>query len=198
MQLDEDALADIEGDADLLLRLARVDDDEPPDVVALARSMTGRAPYLSRRGPEAHLARIGDGHQVCLRAGLQAGRARWLVGHELAELHYRRTGYQGEDIEARCDALGAALVAPRRAVRAAIRAHAHRVHALARALAVTQSTALLRIGEVAGRPVVLVRAAGLVARGDAFPWPPSPMRAPPGSHPLRITDEPARWGLMAA
>lgn len=50
--LDEDAIADVEGDASLLLRLAKVSDDEPPNVVALCRALTGHAPFLTRTGPE--------------------------------------------------------------------------------------------------------------------------------------------------
>lgn len=192
--LDEDAIADLAGDAELLLKLARLDDDEPPDIIALCRHMTGRGPWLSRLGPEAQLSRLGDGHQVCVRAGLLPGRARWLVGHELAELHFERIGYRGTDIEARADALGAALVAPPRAVRRAIKRHAHSVHRLALALNVTQSLALLRIGEVVRRPVMLLRKPPVV-RGALFAW--SESGRSDGAHPIRITDEP-RWGLMAA
>jgi len=196
--LDEDAIADIEGDAALLLRLANVDDDQPPSVVTLCRRLTGHAPFLSRLGPEAQLARVGDDFRVCVRAGLLPTRSRWLVGHELAEFHYRRTGYRGEDIEARCDALGAALVAPRRLVRCAIREHAHRVHDLAEALEITQSCALLRVGEVDRRPVLLLRPPTPIARGAAFPWPAAGQRQERRDfHPVRLVDE-LRWGLMAA
>lgn len=197
--LDEDALADIEGDADLLLRLARLDDEAPGDVVALCRHMTGHAPFLTRLGLEAQLARVGDGHRVCVRAGLPPDRARWLVGHELAELHYERTGYRGDDVEARADALGAALVVPRRAMRAAIRCHAHRVSVLSRALVAEPAAVLLRIGEVTGRSVALVRAPGVVvARGEAFPWPSLRtvlQERPADVHPVRVGE---RWGMMRA
>jgi len=189
--LDADALADVEGDASLLLRIAQVDDDEPVDVVALCRALTGHAPWLSRLGPQAQLARVGDGYRVCVRRGLLPERARWLVGHELAEWHYLRTGYRGEDIEARCDALGAALVAPRRAFLSAVRERGHRVYALADDFGVTHALALLRIGEVTLRPVALPRRLGLVVRGEPYAWDESP------SHPVRLRDE-GRWGRMAA
>lgn len=204
--LDADAIADVEGDADLLLRLARIDDEDVVDVLALARhrTMTGRGIFRSRTGPESYLSGWGDDTQVCIRAGLLPERARWLVGHELAELHYRRIGYVGEDREARCDALGAALVAPRRAMRRAIREHAHRVHSLARELQVTQSLALLRLGEVDQRPVLLDRPGGVIVRGRDFVWPSGPglaraiLRGGDGCHPCPIRDEEGRRGLMAA
>jgi hypothetical protein len=205
--LDEDAIADIEGDADLLLRLAHIDDDEPVDVVALCRhrTMTGQVPFSTRAGPEAQISRVPGGHRVCLREGLLPGRARWLVAHELAELHYERVGYSGPDIEDRCNALGAALVAPRRLVRRLIRQHAHAVHALARALVATQSIALLRLGEVERRPVLLARDGRRpIVRGAAFNWPDGPglakalSRRTETTHPLPIRDEERRRGLMAA
>lgn len=198
MELDDDALADVEGDADLLLRLASLDDEEPGDVVALCRHMTGRVPFLSRMGPEAQLSRVLDGHRVCVRSGLQPGRTRWLIAHELAELHYERIGYRGEDVEARADALGAALAAPRRATRAAMREHGQRPIALAVSLVLEPAAAMLRIGEVAGRSVALIRSPGvIIARGEPFPWP--PLRRVlrerlPDVHPIRLGD---RWGMMA-
>ncbi len=196
--LDLDTLADIEGDAALLLRLAKLDDDEPPATIALCRALTGRPPMTARIRQEACSARVGNEWRVVVRRGVLPARARWLVGHELAELHYARTGYRGRDIEARCDALGAALCLPRRALLGLVRHHAHRVHAIARLTRLTQSLVLLRIGEVTGRPVALLRAPAPTVRGDAFAWPVEPSLFVPGAHPLRITDEPQRVGLMAS
>lgn len=142
--------------------------------------------------------RVGDAWRVVVRRGVLPARARWLVGHELAELHFARVGYVGSDIEARCDALGAALALPRRALGSIMRQHAHRVHTIARLTRLTQSLVLLRIGEVSGRPVALLRAPAPTVRGAAFGWPRKLSPIVPGTHPLRITDEPQRVGLMAS
>ncbi len=198
--LDEDAIADVEGDASLLLRLAKVGDDEPPNVVSLCRALTGYPPFLTRTGPEAALVRVGDVYRVTVRRGLLPARARWLVGHELAEWHYLRVRYLEADIEARCDALGACLVAPRASVLRAMRAR-DGVRSLARALNVTQSCALLRLGEVVRRPVVAHRPRGLTTRGAAFAWPEALARGQPvrvrGARLVQLVDE-RRWGMLAA
>lgn len=195
--LDESVIADVAGDADLLLRLAKCPDDEKVDVIKLCRSMTRFAPWMSRLGPEAHRSLENKKPRVILRAGLPPARARFLVCHELAEIHYYdHLKYVGEDIEARCDALGAALVAPRRLARAAIREHGHRVHRLAHSLGVPQALALLRVGELDRRPVLLLRPQGNIARGALFEWPQERVRDR-SVHPIKLSDE-DRWGLMAA
>lgn len=198
--LDEDAVGDLAGDAELRLREARLDDDEPPNMAKLCVAMTGHPFWWSRVGPESCLARVNDERRVVVRRGVPPARARFLIGHELGHLHHLLVGYRGEDLEERCDAFAAALVAPRRAVRAATKRHAHRVSQLAEALKVTQACALLRLGEVDRRPVLLLRRPP-IARGAAFAWPDSLRRAvsapPEGTHPVRLSDE-RRWGLMAA
>lgn len=197
--LGPDELSDIEGDALALFSEAGADPRDPPSIAALCRALTGHAPRFIAQAAEARLV----GGRVFLRRGLLTARARWLVGHELAEWHYLRARYRGADIEARCDALGAALVAPRPAFLAATRAVGHAVFSLAEAFGVTQSVALLRIGEVTGRPVVLLRSPEPIVRGGAFEWPSTSglVRAlrerRSEVHPLRISDEPGKWGLMA-
>lgn len=191
--LDPSTLADIEGDADALRRVAGVDGDEVPHLGAMCAALTGSPPIIAEQRAR---SLIDERDRVVLRRGLPVAIARYLVGHELAELHYRRLRYEGEDIEARCDALGAALVAPWRVARAAIREHGHHVCAVASALRVPQALALLRIGEVTGRPVLLLRRPP-IARGAAYVWP-APGQAPRGvAHPVRLADE-GRWGLMTA
>jgi hypothetical protein len=147
---------------------------------------------LARTGPEACLIRVYEQWRVVVRRSVPAPRARWLVCHELAEHHYLRLGYRGADVEARCDALGAALVLPRRLAQLAIREHAHRVSALARSLGVTQALALLRVGEVTRRPVLLERRPGVrLARGAPVEWSIDKRVA----HPVKLSDE-GRWGWM--
>jgi hypothetical protein len=197
--LGPDELADIEGDAEAIYRELGFDPSSPPSMAALCRAATGHSPKFVGQPQEARL--VGD--QVFLRRGVLAARATWLVGHELAERRLRHLRYRGSDIEARCDALGAALVAPRPAFRAAIRELGHAVYALAESFNTTQSVALLRIGEVTGRPVVLLRWPDPIVRGGPYEWPSTSelvrtlRERRPEVHPVRIVDERGKWGLMA-
>jgi hypothetical protein len=196
--LDEDTIADLDGDARLLRRTSGLDDAAVPSPIALALALTGHPPLLcTALRQEACLARIGNSWRVVVRRSVPAARKTWLVGHECAELHLKACGYAGEDIEARADALGAALVLPRATLCALTRAHGHRVHTIAKLTRLTQSLVLLRIGEVERRPVALMRRGIATVRGEPFGWPRKLSMAVAGTHPLRITDEPSRFGLMA-
>lgn len=197
-------LADVEGCAALMLEMAGLGAlDGPTPMVQLHQFFFGRAPRWCALPTEAKLDEDDEGPIVLLRRGLSPARARWLLGHELGEFWMRENGYEREDIEQRADALGAALAVPRAAFRSAVKHHGHRVHTLSRLFATTQSLALLRVGETTGRPVALLRPSGTIARGDAYEWPRTStlVRAlregRSAVHPLRIDDEPHRWGLMA-
>lgn len=204
MDLDRDSLADVDGDAVCVFKMAGVDPSDPPSIYKLISILLGAPPTFARIRDAGCLARVGDGWRVFIRAKTPAPRARHVAAHELAHFYYDRCGYFGDDIEARCDALGASLIAPRIPFQRAVAEYGCRVHALAEAFGVTQSVALLRVGEVASRPVVLLRSdAPPIVRGDEFSWPDAPRLRqairlpPPGVHPLRIVDESRRWGLMA-
>lgn len=179
--------------------VAGADPADPPAIGALCKMLTGHAPEFVRMREPAYLPVVNGERRVYVRVGTDPARARWLVGHELAEWWYLRTAYRGEDVELRCDALGAALVAPRPAFLLALRARGHRVHELAKDFKTTQALALLRIGETTGRPVALVRPTPIL-RGEGFAWPTGPGLAravrqpPPSVHPIRVD---GRFGLMA-
>lgn len=199
--LDRDTLADVEGDAGAIWSLAGA---EPGDLSLASLSLTllGTRPRLLPLRAPAALVVIAGHQQVVVRRGTPAARARWLVGHELAHWYYQRLGYTGCDLEARCDAVGAALVAPRMCVLAARRAVGDRPRELAAKLRTTQSLALLRVGEVTGEPVAVVRPAGALVRGDDWGWPElSYARAKrsrwPGVRKVRL-DELPRVGLRVS
>jgi hypothetical protein len=203
--LDDDALAEIEGDALAMFAQARLEPDRSPSMDLLSLRLIGSKPRRVIMGREADL-HPGLAGRYVLRVHRCAppDRARWLVGHELAEWWYRDRFFPGGHVEreAWCDALGAALVAPRPAFLSAMRALEHRVHRLAEAFDVPRALALLRIGEVDRRAVIYVRPSGPIARGAAFGWPIGPGlvravgRPPPGVHPVRLDGH--RMGLMAA
>lgn len=126
------------------------------------------------------------------------------AAHELGEWRAHTTRRRFRSLlerEAWCDAVGARLLCPTRAMRRVVSHHGHRVHAIAEAFGVTQGMSLLRIGEVTGRPVALLRRPGVILRGEDYAWPDEAelarlVRRPPASvHPIRVDD---RWGLMAS
>lgn len=195
--LDQDAVGDVEGDAEAFRE--ELGADERTTMFGLCVAATGEEPQLVDHGPE---GRYVEG-VVRLRRGLSDARARHRIGHELGHLFYERVEYVHEDLEERCDLFGAALCMPRRSVRVALRAVGHRVHGLAAHFGVTQSVSLLRIGEVTGRPVCLFCFSGPIIRGADFAWPSTSAlvaalrRGRADVHPVRISDEPDRFGLMA-
>lgn len=109
------------------------------------------------------------------------------------------------DVEDMADALAGALVAPRDAYRLALREVGLDLPALANDFRASQSCVALRLGEVTGRPIVLV-APRLRSRGEAFGWPSERAlrrlaRAevmPDGVERRILTDDAKRVVLMAA
>jgi len=198
LMLDADAIADIEGDCGAIYDLADADPNAPPSLRTLVVRLLGSAPRMVPLVREAQLAHVHGKPRIFVRRGTMLTRARWLAGHELAEWWYQRIGYRGHDLEVRCDALGAAIVAPRPAFLRAWRTHGDEPVALAAAFGATQSLALLRLGECVRAPVVLLRPGGAIVRGEDYEWPAEPVlrRATrlgaPGLRTVRITDEPRR------
>jgi hypothetical protein len=198
--------ADIEGDALAMYRLAKLEPDQPVALGRLVRALLGtevqQAAFV--RG-KAHLSWFQDRWWIYVHRGIPLARLRFDVGHELGHWWYRRCGYSGEDIELRCDALGAALVAPMPLFRS-VRKRISTVVQVARAIGSTQSLALLRDGEVLGTPVALVQDRRVLVRGHEWGWPTEPelrrlasSRSPgPGLRKVTIRDEPNRVGVMVA
>lgn len=178
-----------------ILRLAGHCGGTAPNISQVCRDLLGAPPRLVPIASEAALVYVHGCHEVWLRPDVPPERARWLVGHELAEWWHLITGYVGDDVEARCDAVGAALVAPRAAFRRAVHRVGHSVHRLAEAFVVPQALSLLRIGEVTGRPVLLLRRPTPLHRGEPYAWPRRGARDR-HAHPVRLDG--SRWGLMAA
>jgi hypothetical protein len=131
----------------------------------------------------------GSRWQIRVHRSVSRQRARWLVGHELAEWWLGDALFSSlVERERVCDAIGAALVAPAPEFARAIVALDHSVTALAQAFDVPVSLALLRIGEVTGRPVRLLGPRPRERGQPREDW-------TTGVHPVRLAGE-ARWGLM--
>lgn len=190
-------MADVEGDADLAIEEAGLGD--APSVFALYRALTGLDARFRQQPKEGEL----EGEQAFLKEGLSPARARFVLTHETAHVLYKRRGFWPENLEEWCDALAAALACRRRAYRSVIARIGHRVHELAHRFGVTQSVALLRIGETEGRPVMLLRHNDPIVRGAPFVWPSISAMVRMATdvrgvvHPIRISDEPDRVGFLA-
>lgn len=167
-------LEDIEGEAGVLYRSTGFELDEPAPMLELARRALGRGCVLqvhARAIPgDACLATVGGERRLYLRRGLSPERARWAIAHELGHwaLGVDSSSRENED---NCDALAAALVAPRAAFRAALRECGDRYHKLAVWFQTTESCAALRLGEVTGDPLALIAPARVRVRGSEFVWP---------------------------
>lgn len=160
----------------------------------------GTAPRVASIRTDGELVRVGGEWRVYVRRGMSPERQRWVAAHEFGHWWWEdQCGYSGPDIEARCDALGAALVAPRLAVEDASRDHRGDVAAIARSLRTTQSLALLRLGEALDVPVALLRRRrSTIVRGAFVSWP-APLSWQPMKRAavvrIQITDEPGRLGV---
>lgn len=203
MVLDAEQIADVEGDAAAMYAMAGLDGGSPVNARRLCVLLCGTRPKAARG-----LIREAESGELLgrwvVRYSHRASyeRASWLIGHELAEWWYRRSGLSHEEKEARCDALGAALVCPRPAFLGAVKRFGHSPKRLGLAFRVTRSCALLRLGEATGRPTALL-GRRVVVRGEPFEWPTTKAElkravfAPPrGVHPVRLADE-RLWGLLA-
>jgi hypothetical protein len=202
-QLTLDALFDAQADGDYALRQAKLADEDLPSMVKLSMRIVGTRPRtwkdLEQR---AKLSRLYDEWIIYHQRRLPPPLLRFVIAHEIGEFIYKGRGYERWELEARCNALAAAACAPRDAVRRAVKRIGQEVDELASQLAVPQSVAVLRLGEVLDRPVVLLRGDLPIVRGGPFVWPANDLHAlvkkpPPEVRPVKIADSPGRWALMA-
>lgn len=201
--LGPDDVSDCEGVAAELMARAGVDPDAPPSTWGLAEELglvvMRRYAAKNPEGLDSHLywphGRGAPG-EIAIRRRMTAEREAHAIGHELA--HFARNTLCGHDPfeEARCDAIGAHLACSRVAFSRAVRTLGHQVTLLAERFHVEPELALLRVGEVTGRPVLLIRDGGNnIARGEPFEWGPRPLKLPRDiAHPIRVG---LRMGVMA-
>jgi hypothetical protein len=197
--LTEEQLQEIEGDVLAALRFAKVEDDTPPDMNEIAIAMTGGCIQIAPMRQEGKTETRNRVRRVQLRLDvIDTPRGRQIAGHELGHV-YGAKFLKREVSEEWCDAFGAMLSAPRRVTQRAIAHVGHSITQLADLLEIEPAAALLRVGEVTGRPVALERRPRiLIARGEPYPWPPIKVALrdrPAGLHPVRAG---ARWGMMRA
>jgi hypothetical protein len=182
---------------------AGLDPERAAPIATVCRGLGWQAPRAERSLPREALSGVLHGEVVIrYRAGISAPRARFICAHEAA--HRRRRDHHGSHalVEARADLLGACLLVPRPAFERAVGRFGHSIYDLAHALGITQAAALLRLGEVMGRPVKLLGRTPR-ERGAEFGWAGiDTTRALRGElrkivHPIKLRDE-GKWGLMSA
>ncbi len=192
---------------ELLYRRAGKDPRRPARMVVLAKRLLGDSavqyvPDCALPG-DAAFARVNGAPRIFVREGLPQSRLRFAVAHELA--HWA-LGIGSETLvnESVCDALAAALVAPRDAFRFAVLNEGASFRALGEKFGASESCMALRIGEVFRAPLALVTPKVVRTRGDGFHWPDdSEIRAiakvpKPGLRRVAIGDDVRRVVLRVA
>lgn len=171
VMLGAETLVDIEREAVALWRIYGHDPSRPAGLPVLVKQALGTSIRVANIPQEGRLHRVGGRWHITIKRGLHPARARHIVGHELAEWHYRRLGYRGEQLESRCDALGAAICAPKPLVERAVARFGPCCVRLAKHLRLQPSLCHLRLGEATGRPVALWSPERQIYRGDDYNWP---------------------------
>ncbi len=197
----------LEGIADALYREVGEDPVDAVSPVRLARALLGRdavtvVPRQALRGDTAMLVLINDRWRIVVRRDINDAELGHTIAHELAHWVLRREGEP--DTEEACDYLAAALVAPSRAFRAAMRIHGADLAALADDFRTTQSLVALRWGESCGTALALVRPGLVRVRGQLeFVWPDEQTitrwangRPPRGLAKTRLSDDRRRVVLV--
>jgi hypothetical protein len=197
---------DIERESTGFVEAHGFDPAQPPSPETLAMCELGAERIVTRQALRTPAMYIPELDAIEVRAGLSALARQMFIAHELAERMLLRQCWSGEVVEAYADALGCAIMAPRPAVRAALRIVGRNLPALAQALGVSQSIASIRLGEVTGSAMALVTPRRVIVRGESFEWPREPeirraagaKQVPVGLERVLITDAPRRVVLVAA
>lgn len=163
---------EIERTAELLLRAAGLTNGEIPQAERVAARLLGggvrRVPgHVLRR--DGALARVGAEWCIFLRSDLPESRRAFTILHEISHWAIGR-----DATELQCDALAAALLAPRGPFLAAVERHGFRLARLARCFCTTESCIALRVGEATGQPLALVTPTSIHLRGSGYLWPDEP------------------------
>ncbi len=165
------------------------------------------APHALRR-TYAALAVIDGQDRIFVREDCPPADFGFLVFHELGHHEFTRQGvlFATPDEEERaCDAFAGAMAAPKPAFEAALTWLDRDLRQISVKFGITESHALLRLGEVTGRPVGLVRpgltrtrGTGVVPLPETFEaW--SRSRTPKGwKRSPRVDGDRARIGFVSA
>lgn len=157
----------------------------------LARVLLGR-PVLTVPNLKAYasLSRVQDRDVIAVRRTLPSAIAEWAIGHELAH-------WAGVVDEREANYVGAAILLRRRPFLRALYATEGDWAELAETFGTTSTSAVLRAGELEGRPLAVVTPARVYARGNAA-WPDEgtlrrwARQGRPGVRRAKLRDDPRR------
>lgn len=97
-------VAEVEGDARALTRMARLDPDDAHSIRALCLGLTGYPPIVAPIfNATGQVLMVNGAKRIAVSSRLSPERQRWVAGHELAHLYYGRIGHEDDELEARCD-----------------------------------------------------------------------------------------------
>lgn len=149
-----------------IYRQAGLDPDgEPPAMGALARSILSAEPMFDRVD-RILVRRVGGRWRVLVPAGATDADARFAVADTVAWWWLKRFSAGAS----RAPELASRLLCPHASFARCLDAIGEDVPELARRYGVGEPLALLRIGEVTGRPVVLQGDQIIRIRGDSARW----------------------------
>lgn len=186
-----------------LYQRAGLDPDEPANMLALAKGLGLEVAIMhpARFPGDGALVRTYDRWRIFIRGRIDRERKRFALAHEIAEWALRSE--LDECIEDACDVIAGALIAPGRPFAARRREVGHDWEQLALPFGMTQSSAVLRVGETGGPPLALVAKIVRVRGPESFMWPDVAtlrrwaIKPPPGLAKTRLTDDRTRTALLA-
>lgn len=197
-------LWDVDAVQQELFARAGLDPDEGVSPVAIARGLGIEVRVVSHpKFPgDGALVRLHDQWIAFVRGGISRERKRFALAHEIAEWALR--GVVDERIEDACNAIAAALLAPRRAfVRRAREVGDVAFEQLALPFEISQTAAALRTGELQRVDLAVIRPGLVRTRGerlrevpqaDLIRW--SRGNVPNGVAKVKLTDDPRRTVLL--
>ena len=166
---------DVEGNAAGIFELAKCDPSDPVGPASLIRRILGRdgLEFIDRskmRTSVAKLCKVNGAFRVYAANGTDDADLAFNLSHELAEWLYWNEA--DNEKERACDALAAALVAPRPAFLRMLRVVGEDFGSLAHAFGSTPTSMAMRLGETTQRPVVVITRTHHFIRGREWRWQP--------------------------
>lgn len=163
-------LMDPEAEVSALYLRANQNELLPPNAITLVARLLGPGSVVAVRRLPVLAVYSEERQKILIRSGVDIGALSFALGHELGEWWCTQLSYREPDREYVASRIGAGLLAPRSAVRLAMRETDGSIMALAQWFRVSQTLAALRRGEVVG-PLALVTPTWIATRGEDYVWP---------------------------
>lgn len=192
-------LRDLDDLAERYLRQVGLAPDLPPCPLALAERLMGPgsvrvAPASTLLLGDAALVVIDSAPVVLMRPGVRGEAARWALFHELGHVIADRETLR--NTERMADILAAMLRIPRSAASRTIERYGSHWPSLAAAWRTSETSAVLRFGEVTWQPTALVSPRSVRLRGSVWPVHANALRKAARRVGQRLSDDRQRWALV--